>query len=113
MFTIYHNPKCSKSRQTLALLQEHTSDIKIVEYLKVPLGLAELKELSEKLGLAPSEFLRKKEAIIKEENLDISSEEKILVAMADQPKIIERPIVVKDDKAVLGRPPENVQELFN
>lgn len=112
MFTIYHNPKCSKSRSTLALLQEHTNEIEIIEYLKTPLSLEELKNISSYLGLAPSKFLRQKESIIQDENLDISSDQAILNSMVECPKIIERPIVVKDNRAVIGRPPENVKELF-
>lgn len=112
MFTIYHNPKCSKSRETLKILEEHTSDINIVEYLKNPLSIDELKSLSNKLNLKPSEFYRSKESIIKEENIDLGNDDLILEAMVKYPKIIERPIVVKGDKAVIGRPPESVKALF-
>jgi arsenate reductase len=106
MFTIYHNPKCSKSRESLKLLEEHTSDIKIIEYLKTPPSVSELRNIGHMLGLSPNEFTRLKETIIKEENLDLSTDDKIYEAMAKFPKIIERPIVIKGDKAVLGRPPE-------
>lgn len=112
MFTIYHNPKCSKSRETLKLLEEHTSDINIIEYLKTPPTLDELKSIAFKLKLKPSEFYRAKESIIKEENIPLGSDELILEAMVKYPKIIERPIIVKDDKAVIGRPPESVKVLF-
>jgi len=112
MFTIYHNPKCSKSRETLKLLEEHTSEINIIEYLKSPLNFDELVQLSNKLGVAPIEFVRTKESLIKEENIDISNDEALLRAMAKYPKIMERPIVVSGDRAIIGRPPENVLSLF-
>lgn len=112
MFTIYHNPKCSKSRATLELLREHTDEIEIVEYLKTPLDREQLNEISFKLELGASWFVRKKESIIKKENIDISTDEKIFQAMVKYPHIIERPIVVKGSRAVIGRPPENVKELF-
>lgn len=112
MFTIYHNPKCSKSRETLKLLEEKTSEIKIVEYLKAPLTCDELVQLSSKLGISPLKFIRTKESIIKEENIDLSSDDAALLAMVKYPKIMERPIVVSGDRAIIGRPPENVLTLF-
>jgi arsenate reductase len=112
MFTIYHNPKCSKSRESLKLLEENASDIKIVEYLKTPLSIDELKSIALKLNLKPAEFVRTKESLIQEEGLDLSSDDKVLAAMVKYPKIIERPIIIKGDKAVLGRPPENIKKLL-
>lgn len=112
MFIIYHNPKCSKSRATLALLEEHTDEFEIVEYLKNPLNIDDLKALSKKLGKAPSEFYRSKESIIQDENINVSSDDKVLEAMVKYPKLMERPIVISGDRAIIGRPPENVKELF-
>ncbi|MCA0894886.1 arsenate reductase (glutaredoxin) [Microbulbifer agarilyticus] len=114
MWTIYHNPRCSKSRQTLQLLQENNIEPEIVLYLETPPDAAALKTILGKLGIAPRDLLRKGEDAYKELNLkDTShSEDDLIDAMVSHPKLIERPIVVKDDKAVLGRPPENVLELI-
>lgn len=112
MITIYHNPNCSKSRESLRLLTESGNEIEVVEYLKNPPSKNKLMELSKLLGLKPSEFTRKKEAVITEENIDLSSEEKVLEAMTSYPKIIERPIIVNGDRAVIGRPPEKVKDIL-
>ena len=106
--TIYHNPRCSKSRQTLAILEEKGVDHNIVEYLTSPPSQAELKRVLGKLGLKPADIIRKKEA--KEAGIDAASmsEGDLIKAMVANPIVIERPIVVSDDKAVMGRPPENV-----
>lgn len=113
-FTIYHNPRCSKSRQTLTLLQQAGIEPEIVLYLDSPPTETMLKSLLKKLGLAPRELLRKGEAAFKE--LDLGdpgvSDRKIIEAMVNHPKLIERPIVVRGSRAVLGRPPEKVRELF-
>ena len=113
-FTIYHNPRCSKSRQTLQILRDRGIEPNIVEYLKTPLKKDELKKISTSLGLRPKEFVRKNESDFKERKLadDIEKDDKMIEAMAAYPKIIERPIVVLKDKAVLGRPPENVLKLI-
>jgi arsenate reductase len=111
--TIYHNPRCSKSRQALALLQEHKVPLRIVEYLKEPPTRAELAGLRRKLGLPPAQWIRKGEAEFKAAKLDADSpEDKLLDAMAKHPILIERPIVVRGDRAVVGRPPERVLELL-
>jgi len=111
--TIYHNPRCSKSRAALALLQEHQAPLRIVEYLKDPPTRAELASLRKKLGLAPSEWIRKSESEYKAAGLDPKSpDDKLLDAMAKHPILIERPIVVRGDRAVVGRPPERVLELL-
>ena len=111
--TIYHNPRCSKSRSALALLQERKVPLQIVEYLKEPPTRAELASLRKKLGLAPSEWIRKGEAEYKAAGLDAKSpEDKLLDAMAKHPILIERPIVIRGDRAVVGRPPERVLELL-
>jgi arsenate reductase len=111
--TIYHNPRCSKSRSALALLQERKTPLRIVEYLKDPPTRAELGGLRRKLGLAPSEWIRKNESEYKAAGLDAKTpEDKLLDAMAEHPILIERPIVVRGDRAVVGRPPERVLELL-
>lgn len=110
--TIYHNPRCSKSRQTLAILQEKNADYSVVEYLTTPPSKAELKRILGLLGMKAHDIVRKKEA--KEAGLDISAmnEADLIAAMVKTPVIIERPIIVGADKAVMGRPPENVNSLI-
>lgn len=106
--TIYHNPRCSKSRQTLAILEENNVEANVVEYLTAPPTKTELTQILAMLGLKASEIVRKKEAAA--EGIDISalSAEALIDQMIAHPIIIERPIVVAGDKAVMGRPPENV-----
>ena len=113
-FIIYHNPRCSKSRQALQLLREAGIEPTIVEYLKTPLEKDVLKNISQLLGLRPKDFVRKIEKDFKDNHLSESLEDddKILDAMSLFPKIIERPIVVSGQEAVIGRPPENVQKLI-
>ncbi len=112
-FTIYHNPRCSKSRTTLALLEENGVDPEVVLYLENPTSVDANNALLEKLGISASQLVRSGEADFKEAGLNKnSSEADIVAAMAARPKLIERPIVVKGDKAALGRPPENVLELI-
>ena len=108
--TIYHNPRCSKSRQALDLLRERGVEPQIVEYLETPPNARTLEHLLDMLGLEPRELMRKKEKEYKENGLadPALSREGLIAAMVDHPKLIERPIVVKDDEAVLGRPPEAV-----
>ncbi|MCX8072373.1 MAG: arsenate reductase (glutaredoxin) [Candidatus Binatia bacterium] len=109
---IYHNPRCVKSRQALALLQERRVPLEVVEYLKQPLSLEELKALRQKLGMPASQWVRKKEKEFALAGLSANStDEEILAAMARYPILMERPIVVRGKKAVLGRPPERVLEL--
>ncbi len=111
--TIYHNPRCSKSRAALAILQAHEVPLRVVEYLKEPLTRAALKTLRKQLGQSPKEWVRKGEAEFKQAGLDAnSSEEELLDAMAKHPILIERPIVVRGSRAVVGRPPERVLELI-
>jgi len=110
---IFHNPRCSKSRQGLAILNDAKIDFEIVEYLKTPPSEKEIKDILSKLNMDPIDLVRKNEAIWKEnyKGKDLSNEQ-IIKAMAENPKLIERPIVIKDDKAVLGRPPENISSLI-
>lgn len=111
---IFHNPRCSKSRQTLALLQGKGIDAEVIEYLKTPPTIAELKTILSQLGISARELLRKGEADYKALNLaDKSlSEEQLIEAMVSHPKLIERPIVIKNGKARIGRPPESVLDIL-
>ena len=112
--TIYHNPKCATSRATLKLLRAHGIEPVIIEYLKTPPTRTELAALVKQLGLKPRELLRRKEPDYKSARLDNPklTDSAILAAMLKHPKLIERPIVVKGKKAVLGRPPENVLKIL-
>ena len=112
--TIYHNPRCSKSRQTLQLLEENGIEPTVVKYLDETPSADTLADVISKLGISPRDLLRTKEAPYKELNLaDASlSDAQIIDAMVANPKLIERPIVVKGDAARIGRPPESVMELF-
>ncbi len=112
--TIYHNPRCSKSRQALALLEQKGAAITVVRYLDDPLGAPAIKSLLGKLGMAPRELLRKGEAVYKENQLgdESLSDEALIQAMVETPVLMERPIVVSGDRAVVGRPPETVLELL-
>jgi len=98
----------------VSLLKEHNLDFSIVEYLKTPLTPSEIISLSKKLGKAPGEFVRKNEADFKNNNLatKLNDDQRMAEAIAKFPKIMERPIAVKGDKAVIGRPPENVLSLL-
>lgn len=111
--TIYHNPRCSKSRQALALLQENNVEATVHEYLKSPLDEAELKALIEELGINAHDLLRTKEAEYKEAGLSKdSSDTDILKAICATPKLMERPVVVTDKGARIGRPTENILEIL-
>lgn len=110
---IYHNPRCSKSRQTLALLQEKGVEPEVVMYLDNIMTADELRGLLAKLGISPMQLVRKGEAVWKEKYKGKElSDDQVIEAMIANPKLIERPIVVKDQAAVLGRPPENILELI-
>ncbi|MEJ2163283.1 MAG: arsenate reductase (glutaredoxin) [Robiginitalea sp.] len=113
MIRIYHNPRCRKSREALELIRKSGQPHEIVEYLKQPLSSGELKELLGKLQLEPMQLVRRNEAVWKEnyKNRDLSDVE-ILEAMESHPKLMERPVVVKGNKAVLGRPPEAITGLW-
>jgi arsenate reductase len=107
--TIYHNPKCSKSRETLALLREHGVTPRVVEYLKTPPTASELKSIVAKLGIRPEELVRKGEDVYKSKYAGRNlSDAEWIAAMVDHPILIERPIVVAGRKAAIGRPPERV-----
>ncbi len=111
--TIYHNPRCSKSRQTLAILEEQEVDIEIIEYLQNAPDKKTLIKILKQLGMAPSALLRTGEAVFKELNLeDNPDDDAILDAMIENPVLIERPIVLANDKACIGRPPESVLDIL-
>lgn len=113
-YQIYHNPRCSKSRNTLALLRENGIEPELVSYLENPPDQATLKALLVKLGMSAAQLVRRGESAYKACELDAgSSEEALLAAMTEHPQLIERPIVVRGDRAVLGRPPENVLGLID
>ena len=112
--TIYHNPRCSKSRQTLQLLEDKGVNPKVVEYLKEPPSAKELSAILDKLGLEPRDLMRKKEEPYKALKLadEAKSRAELIQAMVDNPILIERPIVLAGGKARLGRPPESVLEIL-
>ena len=110
---IYHNPRCSKSRQTLALLEEKGIQADVVKYLEQAPSVEEIKQLLGMLGLTdPRAMMRTKEDIYKELSLSSASDQKLFEAMSNNPKLIERPIVVKGGQAKHGRPPEQVLEIL-
>ncbi|MCR6630001.1 MAG: arsenate reductase (glutaredoxin) [Magnetospirillum sp.] len=106
--TIYHNPRCSKSRETLALIEGKGMAPKVVEYLKTPPSAEELTAILALLGKAPRELLRKKEAAEAGIDAAVLSDAELVKAMVANPAVIERPIVLANGKAALGRPPESV-----
>ena len=113
MTTIYHNPRCGKSRDTLKILHQKGENVTIVEYLKNCPDFNTIKELVGMLGIPASELIRKGEKVYKENYKGRElSEEEWIQAMVDHPILIERPIVVKHDKAAIGRPPETVEEIL-
>ena len=111
--TIWHNPRCSKSRQALSMLEENGVSAEVVKYLETSPTADEIKALLAKLGIEPRELMRTKEALYKELGLkEVTDNERLIEAMAQHPKLIERPVVVVGDKAVIGRPPERVIDLI-
>ncbi len=114
MIKIYHNPRCSESRQTLALLKENGVSPEIVEYLTSPPSETELKQVLGYLGVGPRALMRSGEAEYKENNLGDNSltDEQLISAMVHFPKVIQRPVVINGNKAAIGRPPEQVLEIL-
>ena len=112
--TFYHNPRCSKSRQALSLLEENGADVQIVQYLDTPLTMTELNRIASALNAGPRAFMRSNEAIYKELNLgqDNQPDTALLKAIIDHPKLLERPIAVSDTHAVIGRPPEDILKIL-
>tara|TARA_B100001769_G_C21768140_1_gene419947 strand:- start:81 stop:422 length:342 start_codon:yes stop_codon:yes gene_type:complete len=111
---IYHNPRCSKSRDTLKILLSKTNEITVIDYVKNPITFDELKNIVKKLSIQPIELIRKNESAWKENyrSQKLNNNE-IIQIMLDNPKLMERPIVINNKKAVIGRPPENVLSLFD
>ncbi len=112
--TLFHNPRCSKSRATLELLQSKGIELMIIEYLKTPPDAETLKNILKLLGMTPRELMRKNEAVYKEASLDDTnlSDDELVAAMIEHPILIERPILLANDKAAIGRPPENVLSIL-
>lgn len=112
--TIYHNPRCSKSRQTLQILQDKAVETDVIEYLKEPPSRETLEQVLAYLGVEPRDIMRKNESVYKELNLsdETLSHDALIDAMLENPILIERPIVVHNGKAALGRPPENVLKII-
>ena len=112
MITLYHNPRCSKSRQALQLLKDANEEVTIVEYLKEIPTIEELKKILKMLDIPANKLVRTNEAVWKDnfKGKDLT-EEQLIKAMINNPKLIERPIAIKNGKAVIGRPPESVLSL--
>ena len=112
--TIYHNPRCSKSRATLEFLEEKGIKAKVIKYMDSPPDAAELKELLAQLGMSPRDIMRKHEQVFKEAGLDdpTFTDDELIEAMTQCPSLIERPIVINNGKAVLARPPEAVLDIL-
>lgn len=113
MLKIYHNPRCRKSREGLAILEDSGKEFEIIKYLDDQLSVADLTEIINLLGITPLELVRKNEKIWKDEfkGKDLSDAD-IIQAMVENPKLIERPIVIHNKKAVIGRPPENITSIL-
>jgi len=111
---IWHNPRCSKSRAAAQLLEGNGVEAEVVKYLETPPSKEEIKAVLKMLGISARELMRTKEDIYKELGLkDVEEEEKLIEAMAEHPKLIERPVVIKDGKAAIGRPIEKIIELID
>jgi arsenate reductase len=112
--TIWHNPQCSKSRAAMEILKENKLQSDVVKYLKDTPSITEIKNVLNMLGLSARELMRTKEDIYKELDLaNENDEEKLIEAMAKNPKLIERPIIIKGNKAIIGRPTERIAEFLN
>ena len=111
---IYHNPRCSKSRQALAIIQEAGYEVEVFEYLKTPPTADELADVISKLGISSDQLVRKKESLFKELGLheQTLTERQWIQVLCKNPKLIERPIVISDNRAVVGRPPELIRKLL-
>ena len=111
--TIFHNPRCSKSRATLALLHEHGHSPEIIEYLKAPLDSSTLHTLANKLGLSLSDIVRTGEQVFKDNDLINADDNVLVAAINEHPILLQRPIVVSGDRAAIGRPPESVLDILS
>ncbi len=111
--TIYHNPRCSKSRQTLSLLRDKGIEPEVIEYMKLPPSPETLRSLLDQLGMEPRELVRRNEEVYRELALDEKGDQELIDAMCREPRLIQRPIVVHGNQARLGRPPEAVLEILD
>ena len=110
---IWHNPRCSKSREAISILEENKCENEVVKYLENPPNKEELKELLRMLGIQAKELMRTKEEIYKELNLkSVTDEDELINAMVQYPKLIERPVLIKDEKAIIGRPTSKILEFI-
>lgn len=113
MIKIYHNPRCRKSREGIQILENAQVDFEVIEYLKNPLTHKELSDIMELLKIHPEELIRKNETIWKEDFKGKKlSDKELIQTMVDNPKLIERPIVINNQKAIIGRPPENIKSIL-
>ena len=110
--TIIHNPRCSKSRQALQIIESQGQQAKIIDYLNGELTKQLLEEIIKKLNIHPKEILRTQEDEYKTLHIDFNNADEVILAILKYPKILERPIVIKGNQAVIGRPPENILRLF-
>ena len=113
--SIYHNPRWGKSRESVKILDHSGQDYEIIDYMKAPPSPEELKMLANKMGIRAKEFIRSRESVFKELNLNthLENDDELFQNMSKHPRLIERPIVVWGEKAVLGRPPEKIKEFLN
>lgn len=111
---VYHNPRCSKSRATLDLLEKKQVELRIIEYLKHPPSTDELEQILQRLNLGPRDLMRKNEALYRDLELDdeMLGREALIAAIADHPMLMQRPIVLANGKAAIGRPPEQVLRIL-
>jgi arsenate reductase len=109
---IFHNSKCSTCRRTLALIKERGFNVQLTSYLETPPKVAELRELTRKMGIRPKEMLRQKELPTHAPNLDVEDDELVLKTISETPVILQRPIVVRGERACIARPPESVLSLL-
>ena len=112
MITIYHNPRWSKSRESVKILEQKNVTFKIIEYLKEGISFDEIKMITSLLNIKPKEITRKSEQDYKNLNLDLDDDFKVIEAIVKYPKMLERPIILNNGKAVIGRPPEKILEIL-
>ena len=111
-WSIIYNPNCSKSRKALQILREHKINPTIIDYLQNPLSREQLSDIADKIGVEAHQLLRKKEKAFVEANIDVTNDMNVFDAMVDNPSLIERPIVVHKEKALIARPPEKLLDII-
>lgn len=114
MIIIYHNPRCSKSREALKILQEKNCEIEIIEYLKTGIEIAQIEKILDLLALKPLDIIRKNETEFKEQNLDATNllDQDLILAIHKTPKLLQRPIIINGQKAIIARPPQDVLQIL-